>query len=220
MRPGATQDLFDSPLCARRGVEAIGPDACILRAYAVPAKRLVRAVEAIAAHAPLRCMTTPGGRAMSVAMTSCGAVGWVSDAGGYRYTPVDPESRAPWPSMPRAFLELARGAAAAAGFADFAPDSCLVNRYVPGTRLSLHQDKDELDFAAPIVSVSLGLPAVFLFGGARRCDRPRRHRLEHGDVVVWGGRSRRFFHGIACVEEGTHAEVGARRINLTFRKAL
>ena len=157
---------------------------------------------------------------MSVAMTSCGEAGWVSDRRGYRYDRNDPVSGHPWPAMPEAFQELAQRAADAAGFAGFVPDSCLINSYVPGARLSLHQDSNERDFAAPIVSVSLGLPAVFLFGGATRRERPRRILLESGDVVVWGGPARLTFHGVAKLEAGEHPLTGARRINLTFRKAL
>ena len=153
-------------------------------------------------------------------MTNCGNVGWVSDARGYRYDPVDPNAGLPWPAMPKSFRSLALDAAAAAGYPDFAPDACLVNRYEPGARLTLHQDKDEVDYTAPIVSVSLGLPAVFLFGGMTRKVRPRRMRLESGDVVVWGGPTRRAYHGVAPLKPGDHPLTGPFRINLTFRKAL
>jgi alkylated DNA repair protein (DNA oxidative demethylase) len=151
-------------------------------------------------------------------MTNCGSVGWVSDATGYRYDPIDPESKQPWPAMPPILQRLAADAADDAGFNGFAPEACLINRYVPGAKLSLHQDKDELDFGAPIVSVSLGLSAIFLFGGPKRAEKPRRYRLEHGDVVAWGGPSRLFFHGVAPLVEGEHAVMGRQRINLTFRK--
>jgi alkylated DNA repair protein (DNA oxidative demethylase) len=164
-------------------------------------------------------MVVPGGRQMSVAMTNCGALGWVSDRTGYRYSSSDPESRQPWPAMPGVFLDLAVQAAATAGYADFAPDACLVNRYAANARLSLHQDKDERDFEAPIVSVSLGLPAVFLLGGLRRADPPRRLSLSHGDVVVFGGPSRLRYHGVMPLAEGHHQVTGCYRINLTFRKA-
>jgi alkylated DNA repair protein (DNA oxidative demethylase) len=156
---------------------------------------------------------------MSVAMTNCGAAGWVTDRSGYRYDGIDPQSGKPWPEMPSVFRELAGRAAAAAGFDDFLPDACLINRYQPGARMSLHQDKDERDFGSPIVSVSLGLPAIFLFGGPERSDRPRRFRLEHGDIVVWGGPSRLFFHGVAPLADGEHNLLGRQRINLTFRRA-
>jgi alkylated DNA repair protein (DNA oxidative demethylase) len=156
---------------------------------------------------------------MSVAMTNCGCYGWVTDRGGYRYDGADPESGKPWPAMPPVFRELAEGAAGEAGFAKFVPDACLINCYEPGAKMSLHQDRDERDFSAPIVSVSLGLPAIFLFGGMKRTDKPQRFRLEHGDVVVWGGPSRLFFHGVAPLADGKHAALGRRRVNLTFRKA-
>jgi len=175
---------------------------------------LIAEIDRIAVAAPFRNMVTPGGFAMSVAMTNCGQFGWVTDRGGYRYTSADLDGR-PWPAMPARFRNLAARAAAAAAFAGFAPDSCLINRYVAGARMSLHQDKDEADFAAPIVSVSLGLPATFLWGGAKHADRPRRLRLESGDIVVWGGPARLNFHGVEPVAKGDEA----CRFNLTFRKA-
>jgi alkylated DNA repair protein (DNA oxidative demethylase) len=164
-------------------------------------------------------MVTPGGFRMSVAMTNCGSLGWVTDRTGYRYDPVDPDSGEQWPPMPDFFLKLARDAAATAGFTAFAPDGCLINRYEPGARLSLHQDKNESDFGQPIVSVSLGIPAVFLFGGLKRADKPGRVELRHGDVVVWGGPARLRYHGVMPLKEGRHPLVGPHRINLTFRKA-
>ncbi len=181
---------------------------------------LLAAIEAIAAQAPFRRMVTPGGFEMSVAMTNCGQAGWVTDRTGYRYDPRDPESGAPWPSMPEVFLSLARDAAADAGFADFTPDTCLINCYEPGTRLSLHQDKDEQDYRHPVVSVSLGLPATFQFGGLKRSDRPIKVPLQHGDIVVWGGPARLVFHGVLALKDGEHPLTGRRRFNLTFRKAL
>lgn len=184
------------------------------------AAALLAAMEAVAAAAPFRHLVTPGGYAMSVAMTNCGQVGWVSDRTGYRYDPVDPQTGRPWPAMPPVFGDLALRAAAAAGFADFHPVACLVNRYAPGARLSLHQDRDEAALAAPIVSVSLGLPAIFLWGGSARTDRTRRIPLVHGDVVVWGGPSRLAFHGVAPLAEGAHPLTGGYRYNLTFRRAL
>jgi DNA oxidative demethylase len=180
---------------------------------------LAAGVRAIAASAPFRHMTTPGGYSMSVAMTNCGAFGWVSDPTGYRYSQTDPETDAPWPALPHAFADLARRAAAALGFEGFEPDACLVNRYEAGARLTLHQDKDEQDFRAPIVSVSLGVPAVFLFGGLKRKDRPLRVPLEHGDVVVWGGPARLRYHGVAPLMESSHPFAGRSRINLTLRLA-
>lgn len=182
-------------------------------------KALVDAIDDVVAQAPLRHMITPGGYRMSVAMTNCGQVGWVTDRSGYRYDSCDPESGRVWPAIPEPFLDVAIRAANNAGFVNFLPDACLINYYEPGARLSLHQDKDEHDATAPIVSVSLGLPAVFLFGGARRHDRPHRYRLEHGDVAVWGGPARFTFHGIAPLADGHHPILGRKRINLTFRKA-
>jgi alkylated DNA repair protein (DNA oxidative demethylase) len=180
---------------------------------------LVAALHDIVEQAPFRHMLTPGGHQMSVAMTNCGSLGWVTDRSGYRYDHVDPDSGRPWPAMPPPFRNLAREAAAQAGFDGFSPDACLVNRYLPGARMSLHQDKDEGDFGAPIVSVSLGLPATFLFGGLKRSDKPRRYRLGHGDVAVWGGPARLVYHGVAPLADGEHAAMGRQRINLTFRKA-
>ncbi|QEL55921.1 DNA oxidative demethylase AlkB [Chromobacterium paludis] len=181
--------------------------------------RLVRAVDEVVALAPLRGMATPGGQAMSVITSSCGDWGWFSDRRGYRYSAVDPDSGRPWPAMPDALRELAQGAAAAAGFSGFDPDACLINCYLPGARMGLHQDKDERDFSAPIVSVSLGLPADFLLGGLRRADKTARIALRHGDVLVWGGPDRLRFHGVRPVPPGDHPLLGGRRINLTFRKA-
>jgi alkylated DNA repair protein (DNA oxidative demethylase) len=197
----------------------LAPGAVLLRAFARDeATMLLQATETVLRQAPLRHMQTPGGYSMSVATASCGALGWVSDAQGYRYAACDPLSGQPWPAMPACFVELAERAAAATGFANFQPDACLINQYVPGAKLSLHQDRDEKDLSAPIVSLSLGLPAVFLFGGSERSKRPQRYRLAHGDVVVWGGPSRLAFHGVAPLEEGDHALLGHRRINLTFRR--
>ncbi|MFC4490440.1 DNA oxidative demethylase AlkB [Chromobacterium aquaticum] len=180
---------------------------------------LLAEVEALLRQAPPRGMQTPGGRGMSVITSSCGGYGWVSDARGYRYAERDPLSGLPWPAMPAPFRALAEAAAAEAGFPGFAPDACLINCYAPGAKMSLHQDKDERDFSAPIVSVSLGLPAVFLFGGFSRAERPGRIELRHGDVLVWGGPDRMRFHGVLPVAEGEHPLLGRRRINLTFRKA-
>jgi alkylated DNA repair protein (DNA oxidative demethylase) len=203
------------------GTEALAEGASVLRDFATPdAAALLRAAQDVIEAAPLRQMITPGGHRMSVAMTNCGDVGWVTDRTGYRYDPIDPLTEHRWPTMPQVFCDLARRAAAAAGFAGFAPDACLINRYVAGTRLSLHQDRNERDFNAPIVSVSLGLPAVFLFGGLQRAVRPRRIRLESGDVVVWGGPARLAFHGVDPLADGDHSLTGRSRINLTFRQAL
>jgi len=192
----------------------------LLRGFARPFEAdLIAALRDIAGRAPFRHMLTPGGHRMSVAMTNCGCFGWVTDRTGYRYDADDPETRRPWPAMPAPFCQLARQAAAQAGFHGFSPDACLINRYQPGARMSLHQDRDENDLGAPIVSVSLGLPATFLFSGLKRSDKPRRFRLQHGDVVVWGGPARLAFHGVAPLADGEHALMGRQRINLTFRKA-
>lgn len=204
-----------------RGFDELPEGAAVLRKLALAeAPLLVAAVREIEASAPFRHMVTPGGYRMSVAMTNCGRAGWVTDRRGYRYEPCDPETGRPWPSMPTLFLDLAERAAAATGFAGFVPDACLLNRYEPGTRLSLHQDRNERDFSQPIVSVSLGLPAIFLFGGGERRDRARRIPLESGDVVVWGGPARLYFHGVALLAPGAHALTGAARLNLTLRRAL
>jgi DNA oxidative demethylase len=193
--------------------------AVLLRGFVGEAEaELIAALRAIVAVAPFRQMFTPGGHRMSVAMTNCGSAGWITDHTGYRYSADDPETGKPWPAMPPLLRDLAGRAADRAGFSGFAPDVCLINLYVPGARMSLHQDKDELDFAAPIVSVSLGLPAIFLFGGLKRSDKPQRFRLEHGDTAVWGGPSRLFFHGVAPLADGEHPIMGSQRLNLTFRK--
>jgi DNA oxidative demethylase len=212
--------LFESIADVLPSREAMAEGAVLLRRFVQPVEaELLAALREIETQAPFRRMFTPGGHQMSVAMTNCGCYGWVTDRSGYRYDGVDPESGKAWPAMPAAFRDLAKSAANEAGFAGFAPDACLINRYEPGAKMSLHQDRDEKDFAAPIVSVSLGLPATFLFGGAKRSDKPQRYRLEHGDVVVWGGPSRLFFHGVAPLADGDHPLLGPRRINLTFRKA-
>jgi alkylated DNA repair protein (DNA oxidative demethylase) len=199
--------------------EALDPGAVVLRGFArCRDGALAEAVEAVARDAPFRHLITPAGFRMSVAMTNCGRLGWVSDRRGYRYDAIDPESGRLWPEMPEAFLTLARAAADRAGYPGFTPDACLMNRYAPGARLSMHQDRDERDFGAPIVSVSLGLPAVFLWGGDLRADRARRIPLQHGDVVVWGGPARLRYHGVLALKAGDHPFAGATRINLTFRK--
>jgi alkylated DNA repair protein (DNA oxidative demethylase) len=206
---------------AAPSAEALADGAVLLRGFALQdAPALLSAIGDISRAAPFRHLVTPGGFRMSVAMTNCGAVGWVSDRRGYRYDPADPETGRRWPTMPPLFQALARRAADAAGFPGFDPEACLVNRYAPGARLTLHQDRDEDDMAHPIVSVSLGVPAVFLFGGLARRDRPRRIRVEHGDVAVWGGPSRLAFHGVDTLKEGHHPLTGALRYNLTFRRAI
>ena len=219
LAPKHTHDLFGAaPPDTSHARLAEG--AWLLRGFALDkAGALLAAVDLIAAAAPFRHLVTPGGFRMSVAMTNCGTVGWVSDSSGYRYDAGDPLSGRTWPPMPPIFLELAQAAALAGGFSQFSPDACLINRYEPGARLTLHQDKDEGDFRAPIVSVSLGLPATFLFGGNSRKDRQQRIPLQHGDVAVWGGPSRLNYHGVLPLKDGDHEVLGAQRLNLTFRRA-
>ncbi len=217
-----TGDLFADQIEPYRTPEPVAPGAAILRGFALPeANRLMQGVRAVTAAAPLRHLVTPNGQTMSVAMSNCGPLGWTSDRLGYRYTDRDPLSSLPWPALPDGFLDLAQRAAQEAGFADFTPNACLINRYLPGARMGLHQDRDEgglaHDFAPPIVSISLGLPAVFLFGGLQRSTPTTRWPLAHGDVVVWGGPARLAFHGVAPLKDGEHPQLGAQRVNLTFR---
>ncbi len=215
-----TLSLFDVAGRIESRPERLGPGAFVLRGFATAAEAaLLAALRGVIAQAPFRHMVTPGGARMSVAMTNCGSFGWLADQTGYRYDAVDPESGRNWPCLPEPFLRLAQDAAAQAGFAGFAPDACLINRYAPGARLSLHQDKNERDFGAPIVSVSLGVPAVFLFGGSTRVAKARRVPLAHGDVVVWGGPARLRYHGVLPLKAGYHPLLGGVRINLTLRKA-
>jgi alkylated DNA repair protein (DNA oxidative demethylase) len=210
--------LFDSEPFPRSH-EPLEEGAVLLRAFATAeAPALVEDVARIVQVAASRHLVTPGGHTMSVAMTNCGRVGWVSDRRGYRYDPLDPDTGAPWPAMPGRFLELAVRAAAEAGFANYDPDACLINRYRAGAKLGLHQDRDEDDAWAPIVSVSLGLPAVFLWGGKHRSSSVRRLCLESGDIAVWGGPARFAYHGVAPLKDGQHPLTGNSRINLTFRK--
>ena len=219
----ATGDLFDNlprPR-AEKSVERLREGAVVLRAFAQDDEAaLMQSIREVESAAPFRHLTTPGGYRMSVAMTNCGQVGWVSDLTGYRYDPIDPITKKPWPAMPAAFQSIFARAALAAGFDHFAADCCLINRYEAGARLSLHQDRDEQGYDSPIVSVSLGLPATFLWGGDQRSDRPRRLLLESGDVAVWGGPARLAFHGIAPLKAGEHPLTGSYRFNITFRRAL
>lgn len=215
-----TLDLFGDDDTAQQGREAIGPQSFVLRSFALPyADALLQGVDDVTARSPFRHMDTPGGYTMSVALTNCGQLGWTTDARGYRYARIDPMTGQPWPDLPDAFLRLAQAAAAEAGFPGFTPDACLVNRYEPGSRLSLHQDKNERDYDAPIVSVSLGMPAVFLFGGNDRADKALRVPLFHGDVVVWGGVDRLRYHGVMPMKDLPHPRLGSQRINFTLRKA-
>lgn len=201
--------------------ETMAEGAILLRGFALPFEdQVLPTLREVIAQAPFRHMVTPGGYTMSVAMSNCGAAGWVTDRNGYRYDRLDPETGRPWPALPSAFLALALAAATEAGYPDFRPDACLINRYELGAKLSLHQDKDERNFSHPIVSVSLGLPATFQFGGPNRSDPVRKYALRHGDVVVWGGPSRLFYHGVTELKDGDHESLGRMRINLTFRGAL
>jgi len=213
-----TLDLFyelDACQCER-----LGSSAFVLRDFAIPyVDELLPAIRAVEEQAPFRHMVTPGGFIMSVKMTNCGRLGWSTDRRGYRYTETDPGTGKPWPVMPGVLRRLARDAAVASGFSDFEPDACLLNRYLPGTRLTLHTDKNELDFGAPIVSVSLGMPAVFLFGGLERSDKTLRIPLNHGDVAVWGGEDRLLYHGVMRLKKNPHPLLGTQRLSLTFRKA-
>ena len=219
--PGPTVDLFaDDALQQPAGREQIGEQSYVLRGYALPwIDRLLPELRRVLAQAPFRQMVTPGGFTMSAALSSCGDLGWTTDTTGYRYTPFDPRTQQPWPALPEALRSLAVEAAAEAGFAAFAPDACLINRYVARAKMSLHQDKNERDYAAPVVSISLGLPAIFLFGGHARADKPQKVSLFHGDVVVWGGVDRLRFHGVMPIKEGVHPVMGPQRINLTLRTA-
>ncbi|MGA9700978.1 DNA oxidative demethylase AlkB [Pseudomonas sp.] len=218
---GPTADLFaDDALQQPAGREQIGEQSYVLRGYALPwIERLLPELRRILAQSPFRKMVTPGGFTMSAALSSCGDLGWSTDSRGYRYTPLDPLSQQPWPAMPDALRQLAVQAAADAGFADFTPDACLINRYVPGAKMSLHQDKNERRYSEPVVSISLGLPAIFLFGGHERSDKPLKVSLFHGDVVVWGGVDRLRFHGVMPIKDGVHPIMGPQRINLTLRTA-
>ncbi len=215
-----TADLFGPDPALAGGTRRLGAQALLLYGFALPwVDALWPALQVVIAQAPPRQLLTPGGQRMSAALSNCGAFGWVSDRRGYRYSAQDPDSGRPWPALPVSFLALARAAAAEAGFGGFVPDACVVNRYAVGARMGLHQDRDERDLSQPIVSVSLGLPAVFLWGGARRTDRAERMPLRHGDVLVWGGVDRLRFHGVAPVRTAVHALTGAVRFNLTFRRA-
>ena len=215
------QDLFAADELEEPRKLELGPSLVLLRRRALPvASGLLAVIAKVAAKAPFRRMITPGGFEMSVAMTNCGRAGWITDRSGYRYDPLDPLTGEPWPPLPDLFRSLAGESAAEAGFAGFVPDGCLINRYEPGTRLSLHQDRNERDYSQPIVSVSLGLPATFQFGGAARSDKTIRVPLRHGDIVVWGGVARLAHHGVLALKEGHHPATGPLRFNLTLRKAL
>jgi DNA oxidative demethylase len=217
-------DLFEQQPEAQaveeKPIEIIGEQSVVLRQFASPMQHeLIAAIDQIVAQAPFRQMITPGGYVMSAAMTNCGSLGWITDQKGYRYQPLDPLTGKPWPAMPAVFETLAIQAAALAGFDHFKPDACLINEYVVGAKMSLHQDKNERDMSQPVVSVSLGITANFLFGGVNRQDKTQKILLQHGDVVVWGGVDRLRYHGILPLKMASHPLLGERRINFTFRRA-
>lgn len=215
-----TLDLFADDSPQPPATEQIGPRSFVFRGFALPLlDRLLPALEAVLRRAPFRNMVTPGGYTMSVALSSCGQFGWITDRHGYQYTHLDPQTGEPWPDMPAVFVELAQSAAHAAGFTDFLPDACLINRYIPGAKMGLHQDKDERGYEWPVVSVSLGIAAMFLFGGHARNDPRQKVPLFHGDVVVWGGEDRLRYHGVMPIKQAEHPQLGEQRINFTFRKA-
>jgi alkylated DNA repair protein (DNA oxidative demethylase) len=215
-------DLFDDlPLPTEDLHSPIGPGAVLMRGLGRAGDvQMLQAVESVIAQAPLLQPRTPGGHTMSIQTTRCGSVGWLSEPGGYRYSAINPRTCQPWPAIPGCLMNFAIDAATQAGYPDFVPDSCMINQYLPGNKLGLHQDRDERDLRAPVVSLSLGLPAIFLFGGLQRTGKTQRYRLAHGDVVVWGGPSRLAFHGILPLAHGDHALVGQRRLNVTFRRVL
>jgi len=216
-----TLDLFaDEDLQQPARLQSISEQGFVLRGFALPwAEALLQALAGVLIQSPFRHMQTPGGFTMSARLSSCGELGWTSDCNGYSYSPVDPLRKQPWPAMPDTFLAMAEAAAGAAGFEHFVPDACLINCYVPGAKMSLHQDKNERSLEAPIVSISLGLPAVFQFGGFERSDPAQRISLFHGDIVVWGGVDRLRYHGVLPIQPGQHPVLGEQRINITLRKA-
>lgn len=194
--------------------------AMVLRRFATPVVvALMEGVEAVVAQSPLRRLIVPNGRPMRIEMTNCGLVGWVNIDGRYRYSRVDPLTGRSWPGMPATFRRIAGAAASAAGYPDFQPAVCIINRYAVGADLQMHQDRDDTQDRQPVVSVSLGLPAIFHFGGQGRGEKPLTIPLDDGDVVVWGGASRMHRHGVAPVAPGVHPRTGAYRYNLTFRTA-
>jgi alkylated DNA repair protein (DNA oxidative demethylase) len=223
-RQGSTPyvvDMFAQEPAQPASIERFGPGSWLLRSFAIDfMDELLARLQAVVSRAPFRQMVTPGGFTMSAALSSCGSVGWVTDRSGYRYSATDPRTGEAWPPIPDVFLQLARQAAIATHYGDFAPDACLINRYVPGAKMSLHQDKDEKQLQFPVVSVSLGLPAIFLFGGMERSDKTLKIPLLHGDVVVWGGKDRLRYHGVMPIKPGAHPLLGEQRINITFRCAM
>lgn len=215
-----TFDLFAQEPVQSTAMEQIGPCSWVLRSFALTEiEDLLSALKAVLGKASFRHMMTPGGFTMSAALSSCGSFGWMTDQSGYRYTPIDPQTGLPWPDIPQVFMVLAQRAAQACGFSGFIPDACLINQYIPGAKMSLHQDKNERHYQWPVVSVSLGLPAIFLWGGHQRTDKTQKVPLMHGDVVVWGGEDRLRFHGVLPIKPGHHPLLGEQRINFTFRRA-
>ncbi|THJ30850.1 DNA oxidative demethylase AlkB [Lampropedia aestuarii] len=214
----ASFDLFaDSPEEQR---VALGPQAVVLRQKASPlAAELVARIEDVLQHSPLYQMATPGGKPLSVRTTSCGTHGWSSDPTGYSYVRHHPLTDQAWPEIPAAWSALATEAAQEAGFAQFAPDTCLINQYGLDSKMALHQDRSEQDLRQPVVSISLGMSALFLWGGMQRSDKPAHVLLHHGDMVVWGGVDRLRFHGIKHLTGAPHPQLGAMRYNLTLRRA-
>ena len=200
------------------GTERLGEGIVLWRA-AIDEARYAATIARLALEAPFRHMLTPGGRQMSVAITNCGSMGWVSDTHGYRYSATDPDSSMPWPAIPPDWLHDASHAAFRCGFSGFTPDACLINRYEIGNRMGSHQDRNEVDFTQPVVSMSIGLPAEFTFHGASRAGTAGRVDLHSGDILVWGGPARLYFHSVRPIRAGVHPLCGALRYNLTFRRA-
>lgn len=212
------RDLFSSSEDSG-GRHEIAEDAYLLPGYATSqAIELCSAIDTVLLQSPLRHYQTRMGL-MSVGMSCCGALGWVADTRGYRYSALDPNNGQPWPGLPDSIRNLAQSAASDCGFDGFEPDACLINEYQLGAKMGLHQDRDERDMRWPIVSISLGMTAQFQFGGATRRAPVHRFDLVHGDVLVWGGRTRLNFHGVAPLDGSPHPLLGARRWNLTLRRA-
>ncbi len=198
----------------------ISPDAVLFKAALKPvASSLLEEIRTISGANPFRQRKTPGGQLMSAAMTNCGAWGWVTDADGYRYSDIEPETGRTWLPIPAVWIQWVNLFCQRAGLGTFNPDACLINRYAPGAGMGLHQDKDEKDLAIPIVSFSLGAPVLFRWGGLNRQEPVSEFLLEHGDVLVWGGADRMRFHGVKKLRRYQHPLTGHYRYNLTFRQS-
>jgi DNA oxidative demethylase len=210
--------LFQDTFATKPVMEALQEGVVLIR-RAFDSEKLFAAIKTVIDAAPLRHMETPSGKKMSVAMTNCGDLGWTSSRAGYAYSKTDPLTTAPWPTMPQLLFDTAANLARLAGYSGFVPDACLINRYLPGAQMGLHQDRDERDFSQPIVSLSLGVPAKFIIGGLTRGDSTRSVELDDGDAIVFGGAARLIFHGVRAVKVGQHAAINNCRINLTFRVA-